>query len=138
MVAVVSPSPSSTRRPALRVIEGGRSPRLVAATYRRRRLTAAVLGLVAVVVVAASAVAGLRAAGSALAPSPAPAAASGAPGAAPPDAYVVQPGDTLWSIAASPEGGGDIRAVVDRLAAETGGAGLQPGDRVDLRAAGGA
>ncbi|TFV86065.1 LysM peptidoglycan-binding domain-containing protein [Blastococcus sp. CT_GayMR20] len=28
---------------------------------------------------------------------------------------VVQPGDTLWSIAASLEGGGDVRAVVDEI-----------------------
>ena len=47
--------------------------------------------------------------------------------------YVVQPGDTLWSIAEriTPDDR-DIRHTVDRLAASTGGAMLQPGQRVVL------
>ncbi|SFE59070.1 LysM peptidoglycan-binding domain-containing protein [Blastococcus tunisiensis] len=42
---------------------------------------------------------------------------------------VVQPGDTLWSIASSLEGGGDVRAVIDRIQElnDLGGAELLPG-----------
>ena len=47
--------------------------------------------------------------------------------------YVVQPGDTLWSIAERiTSDDRDIRHTVDRLAASTGGAMLQPGQRVVL------
>ncbi len=47
--------------------------------------------------------------------------------------YVVQPGDTLWSIAGSinPEGR-DVRSMVDRLAELAGGPILQPGQRIVL------
>jgi hypothetical protein len=46
--------------------------------------------------------------------------------------YVVQPGDTLWSIAARLAPDDDPRAVVDALRAANGGADLQVGDRLDL------
>ena len=48
-----------------------------------------------------------------------------------PVVYVVQPGDTLWEIADkfNPEGT-DIRHTVDQLADITGGAQLQPGQRI--------
>ena len=47
--------------------------------------------------------------------------------------YVVQPGDTLWSIAerVSPDGR-DIRHTVDRLSVVTGGSLLHPGQRIVL------
>ena len=50
-----------------------------------------------------------------------------------PVVYVVQPGDTLWEIADkfNPEGT-DIRHTVDELANITGGAQLQPGQRIVL------
>ena len=50
-----------------------------------------------------------------------------------PVVYVVQPGDTLWSIAGSinPEGR-DVRSTVDRLAEAAGGSILQPGQRIVL------
>ena len=50
-----------------------------------------------------------------------------------PVVYVVQPGDTLWEIADkfNPEGT-DIRHTVDELADITGGAQLQPGQRIVL------
>jgi len=50
-----------------------------------------------------------------------------------PVVYVVQPGDTLWEIADkfNPEGT-DIRYTVDELASITGGAQLQPGQRIVL------
>ena len=47
---------------------------------------------------------------------------------------VVQPGDTLWSIASAVDGGGDVRAVVDRIQALNGlhGAELVPGQTLVL------
>ena len=94
--------------------------------YRRRRLLVAVtLGLLA---------SALSLLGGALV-----ARVTGTPGAAvgeaagEPVVHVVQPGDTLWSIAEriTPDDR-DIRHTVDRLAASTGGAMLQPGQRVVL------
>jgi nucleoid-associated protein YgaU len=94
--------------------------------YRRRRLLVAVtLGLLA---------SALSLLGGELV-----ARVTGTPGSAvveaagEPEVYVVQPGDTLWSIAEriTPDDR-DIRHTVDRLAASTGGAMLQPGQRVVL------
>jgi hypothetical protein len=45
---------------------------------------------------------------------------------------VVQPGDSLWSIAAELEPGRDPRPVVDQLTAARGGAPLVPGEVVTL------
>jgi Tfp pilus assembly protein FimV len=47
---------------------------------------------------------------------------------------VVQPGDTLWSIARrlSPEPGTDVRPVVDALAAARDGRPLEVGERIVL------
>jgi hypothetical protein len=98
--------------------------------YRRRRVVAVVLAVALVVVVTV----GLRLALPPLArvvgggpltasddPPPVPAGA---------DTVLVQPGDTLWSIAAGLEGGGDVRATVDRLAVLNGGSDLQVGQRL--------
>jgi hypothetical protein len=46
--------------------------------------------------------------------------------------YVVEPGDTLWSIARRLDPEGDPRPIVHRLSEQTGGAGLQPGQRLAL------
>lgn len=46
--------------------------------------------------------------------------------------YVVQPGDTLWTIARQLQPDGDIRPLVDRLAQRHGGSALQAGERLDL------
>jgi hypothetical protein len=65
-----------------------------------------------------------------------PLTATGAPGAAPRTVgarvWIVQPGDTLWGIAQAEGGRGDIRPLVDRLSAETGGRPLQVGQRILL------
>jgi nucleoid-associated protein YgaU len=47
---------------------------------------------------------------------------------------VVQPGDTLWSIASAVDGGGDVRAVIDEIQALNGlrGAELVPGQTLVL------
>ncbi|MBV8234473.1 MAG: LysM peptidoglycan-binding domain-containing protein [Acidimicrobiia bacterium] len=47
--------------------------------------------------------------------------------------YVVQPGDTYWSIARRLQPSGDVRALVDRLSTEHAGAPLQPGEQLTLR-----
>ena len=46
--------------------------------------------------------------------------------------YVVQPGDTVWTIAHRLDPTGDPRATVDRIVALNGGAALQPGQRLRL------
>ena len=120
-------------RPDLRVVAGGRVRRAahpMAVVYRRRRLAALVIAVVllAAPVVAAWMVAGGPRGG----PQPAPGAVS-APALAPTGrAYVVQPGDTLWTIARRLKPDGDIRAMVDRLVARNGSAVLRPGQTVRL------
>jgi nucleoid-associated protein YgaU len=128
----------ATPRPPLQVLPGGRravrsqnrarrsaGSVVTPAVYRRRRL-GALLVAVSLVAVAYLAVVGVRAAGGQVAPRPsAPVAATG-------HVYVVQPGDTLWSIARSLHPHGDIRPVVDRLERRLGTATLQPGQRVSV------
>jgi hypothetical protein len=114
-------------RPALRVVEGGRAPgrRRVHARHLRRRLAVLVLAVVLVVGVvrlADAAVAGLA--------SPGPAAAPSAAG--PAAVHVVQPGDTLWSIAGHIAPDTDVRITVDRLVELNGGAALVVGQRLVL------
>lgn len=46
--------------------------------------------------------------------------------------YVVQPDDTLWSVARSLQPRGDVRPLVDRLARHTAAGRLMPGDRIPL------
>ena len=132
MVAIAHPAPSHHRpqpvaRPHLRVIEGGRrdpGP----TTYRRRRVLA-VLVVVALLFT-------LRLVAGAVAAEVLPGSTWAGPGAAEAPAgsatYVVQPGDTLWSIAEGLDSPGDIRATVDRLAELNGGAALDVGDRIVL------
>ena len=47
--------------------------------------------------------------------------------------YLVQPGDTYWTIARHLQPNGDVRALVDHLSSEHGGAPLQPGEQLVLR-----
>jgi hypothetical protein len=83
---------------------------------------AAVLALVIVLGVAAlSAFAG---------GGPSPATPSDRPESVASVAYVVRPGDTLWSIAREIQPEGDVRPLVDVLAAARGGTPLVPGDVV--------
>lgn len=121
-------------RPHLRVIDGGRSRRRLAITYRRRRWAALAMVLVLVV----GALSAGRAALAAVTPSPPAGLPTGATedrgGAGAGPTIVVRPGDTLWSIArrASPEG--DVRAVVDRLAVAHGPGPLEVGEVVPIGA----
>jgi nucleoid-associated protein YgaU len=95
-----------------------RGRRASAATYWRRRAVAVAVGL-AVLVMAGKA-------GAALGGSPL-AVPERRPATSP---YVVQPGDTLWSIAARFEPGGDPRPVVDALADAHGTEPLVPGEAI--------
>ena len=45
---------------------------------------------------------------------------------------IVQPGDTLWTIARRVQPTGDVRPLVDRLSRERKGRPLQVGERIDL------
>lgn len=92
-----------------------------------RRLLPGVATLAAVAVIwyGAGALSGLRPAASAAHPAPGASLAAG-------ERYVVQPGDTLWSIALRLDPTGDPRPVVDKLTAEVPGGVLQPGERVVL------
>lgn len=46
--------------------------------------------------------------------------------------WVVQPGDTVWSIAQAAEPGADVRALVDEIDAELKGAPIYPGERIRI------
>jgi hypothetical protein len=136
----VPPGPTGPPRPALRVLEGGRAPSRLAqqAVYRRRRLlvAAVALGLLAATILlvasAASRIAGGDPSSAAGAPSPTSAAAPSAAGVAAPATVVVQPGDTLWTIAAVVAPDVDVRITVDRLIERNGRAPIVPGQELEL------
>lgn len=137
MAATIIPSLQPTTRPArpaLRLIEGGRAGarRLPdrAARHRRRRLMAVLAAAVLVisfVLLANAAVAGIVGGGDT-----APAADASAPAAAVGAVYIVQPGDTLWSIAAEVAPGTDVRSTVDHLVELNGDAAIAVGQRLRL------
>ena len=96
-----------------------------ASIYWRRRLLVLVAGVL--LVLAARAALGALGGG----PLAAPETPAGRGGAA--AVYVVQPGDTYWTIARHLRPSGDVRALVDRLSSEHGGGALQPGEQLALR-----
>ena len=101
------------------------APRRRSSIYWRRRLV--VLVAVLLFVVAARAALGALGGG----PLAAPETPAGRGGAA--AVYVVQPGDTYWTIARHLRPSGDVRALVDRLSSEHGGAPLQPGEQLAVQ-----
>jgi hypothetical protein len=120
----------TTTRPALRLGADPTTrsrPRASTATFRRRRVAAAVLGVVLVLVVAQ--------AGGALGDSPL-AVSERRPASAPAAAgsgfttYVVESGDSLWSIAEHLAPGEDPRPIVDALVEARGGVTLVPGETI--------
>lgn len=121
MAATVYPSPHRrpAGRPELRLV--GPPPR----TYWRRRLAV----LLAAFLLLAGAGLVLRAAGGSLTHEPPAAPAKSPPPGA---AYVVQPGDTVWSLARRLQPNGDVRPVVDRLVAAHGGTALAVGEVIRL------
>jgi hypothetical protein len=103
-----------------------------AGVYRRRRAVA----LLALVAVALGATLAFRQAlagpgGGALTITGSSGAASAPPMVG--QVYVVQPGDSLWSIVRGTGHGGDPRPQVDRLAAQLHGRPLLPGERLVVR-----
>ena len=104
-----------------------RPVRLPASTYRRRRAVAA--GLVVAAVLALSAALGTLGGGPLPVPErPAPSGSAGLDG----PVYVVQPGDTFWSIARRVDPTSDPRPLVDRLVVAHGGTALHVGERIPL------
>lgn len=132
------PDGGATRRAATRPAAPlvAPSPLVPAVAQRRprRRSTATLVVVACMAVVALTGITALATGG------PVPAATSAAvPAAAPAGAtapvggvWVVQPGDSLWSIAAAVAPGADLRPVVDELARRTGGGNLQPGQRIPV------
>ncbi|MDQ4096734.1 MAG: LysM peptidoglycan-binding domain-containing protein [Actinomycetota bacterium] len=103
--------------------------RLPASTYRRRRVVAA--GLAVVLVLCLWAAVGTLGGGPLAAPErPNSSASALRPG----DTYVVQPGDTFWSIVQRLRPQADPRPLVDRLVAFRGGTTLYVGERITLPA----
>jgi hypothetical protein len=148
MVAILAPRPDDT---------AGRHPRATTSTepaparspavgpparrlpdrstrVRRRRLAAlvATVLLVGAIATTASLVVGAVGAIEPTPPQPIEAPAPPRPSPEPGEVYVVQPGDTLWSIATRLAPGSDPRGVVDALRAANGGPDLQVGARLTL------
>lgn len=127
MTAVVHPLPA---RPTARRIPPARhgAPRRApgAVQFRRRR---AVVALCALVLLGVGAAVGDLGETPLTSPGPAP-AADLVPVAE--TSYVVRPGDTLWEIARALQPLGDVRPLVQWLAALRGGAPLRVGERLVL------
>ena len=138
MVAIHIPRPApeelAPERPVFRpVAPGTRRPRPLtdrSTRIRRRRLAVlvAIVGAVLLVALTIQLVSGLARVDGSSRPEPVdrgPAPVAG-------QTYVVQPGDTLWSIAAEIAPDDDPRVVVDALRAANGGPALEVGTRLDL------
>lgn len=125
--------PVRTARPAGSATAPKPRPQPSAATYRRRRLVAAALVLGALL--AGSWVLGALGGGSLAASergsSTSPAVALDVRPVSR-STYVVQSGDTLWSIARRLQPTGDVRPVVDALAGARHGRPLEVGERIVL------
>jgi LysM domain len=122
--------PLADRRP--RVPRVGRPVPARATMFRRRRLIALVAAVVltAGLAVAVQAIAQAASSVGPSAPEPIEAEAAGSPRPVDGEVYVVQPGDTLWSIATELAPESDPRPVVDALRAANGGPELQAGARL--------
>jgi hypothetical protein len=129
------PIPPADRRPRAPRVRGVDRPvSYRAATFRRRRLVAlvAAVALIAGLAVAVQAIAQAASTVGPSAPEPLESEGAGPPRPVDGEVYVVQPGDTLWSIAAELAPESDPRPVVDALRAANGGPELQVGDRLTV------
>ena len=130
MAAVAHPMPHEHGdRQHLRLVQPGETlpapaPLISAATYRRRRLVVAA-GIVGVVL-AVRVLLGAFGGGPLAAPPSAPPVLVGQ------TSYIVQPGDSLWTIARALQPTGDVRPLVDQLGARRHGTPLRVGERIDL------
>lgn len=134
MVAVAVPATPSRSSAPLRFVRvaTGPSTRLPASIYRRRRAVAA--GLAAGLVLLLATALGTLGGGPRSAPErPSPAGALSGP-ADVSATYVVQPGDTFWSIARKLHPERDPRPFVDRMVAAHRGPTLYVGERIPLPA----
>ncbi|CAA9252765.1 MAG: hypothetical protein AVDCRST_MAG50-2338 [uncultured Acidimicrobiales bacterium] len=127
------PAPRPVRRSA--PVGGARRSGVGPATYRRRRIVAAIVGvglLVGIHVVAGVVTSLVVSATSAAASS----STSSIGGPTPPTAkaaertHVVQPGDTVWGVARRFQPHGDVRPLVDAMVDARGGRPLQVGERL--------
>ena len=123
LTLVPSLPPSALSPPATEPVAP--RPALPRAVYRRRRL--GVLITIGLLVAVGLSVMGAPSSGASRSPLP----AAGTEAAA---EYVVQPGDTLWSIAGDLAPDADRRAAVDQLAAVNAGVDLQVGQRLVIPA----
>ena len=114
-------------RPALRLIPGGLGAAPSPAAYRRRGVVALVLAVAVVVVALAGARAVLRPLAGTSGTRPLSATERPVPVPAGASTRVVAPGETLWAVARGLQPTGDVRPVVDELAALNGGPALQAG-----------
>jgi hypothetical protein len=135
MTAIVYPIRTGTDRPSIPRRPSG-APRVAGrpavsppvARRRRQVVMAAVLLLAASAVWALGGLLGWLGSGPLAAPGPDPMRA--VPAAA--VVHVVQPGETVWSIARAAQPKGEVRPLVDRLERELHGRPLQVGDRLTL------
>jgi hypothetical protein len=112
-----------------RVPQPARSDRPSRATYLRRRMAAVgILVLLTFLVVIAADAALARIGGGPLTTTD----ATSGQRTLSAQAWVVRPGDTIWSIAESIQPRGDVRPLVDRLSQEVGNAPLYPGEVIQL------
>ena len=141
MAAIVSPHPAGRpNRPHLVLVGPDYRPPRPApvrrapskrVAYRRRRLAVAVaiVALVFVVQLVLHTASAWLGGGSLTASEPRSAVAATASASS---VHVVQPGDTLWTLARRAQPTGDVRPLVGRLSAAHEGRALRPGQRIVL------
>ena len=119
-------------RPALRLLQGGADAGPSPAVYRRRRVVALILAVALVVVAMAGIRAVLRPLTGSADGRPLSALDASAPVPAGTETLLVQPGESLWDIARDLQPTGDLRPLVDELAALNGGATLEAAQNLVL------